>query len=123
MHLSLDGQCNERGNLLHQGQTVLTPDFVLEQTSSGRKVYLEVVGYWTPEYLREKCHRLAPFVQSSATRASWLLMFPKPKAADKLEMFAKLSVPSIVFDKRSKPNDWISAAVVQHENPSHEDHS
>ena len=36
---------------------VMIPDFSLEK--GGMKVYLEVVGFWTPEYLREKVKKLS----------------------------------------------------------------
>ncbi|MGE5340364.1 MAG: DUF790 family protein [Candidatus Omnitrophota bacterium] len=41
------------GGILHQGQKVFIPDFLF-QHEDGRKVYLEIVGFWTPEYLKAK---------------------------------------------------------------------
>ncbi|MCC6509086.1 MAG: DUF790 family protein [Pirellulaceae bacterium] len=46
--------------ILHHGQTVFMPDFVLRH-ESGRSVMLEVVGFWTPEYLHQKQQTLAQF--------------------------------------------------------------
>ncbi len=105
----VDGWTMEREmELLHQGQSVLTPDFVLRQRSSSRKIFLEVVGFWTPEYLAEKCRRLESHIGlDQDTR--WLLMFPKPKASVRQEIFADLAVRCIVFDKQSKPVNWIAA--------------
>jgi len=34
----------------------MIPDFLLER--AGMKVYMEVAGYWTPEYLRRKLDQL-----------------------------------------------------------------
>jgi predicted nuclease of restriction endonuclease-like RecB superfamily len=40
------------------GGRVLVPDFVFQHTD-GTEVALEIVGYWTPEYLADKLRRLA----------------------------------------------------------------
>jgi len=93
--------------LLHRGQTVLTPDFALRHRD-GRLTHLEVVGYWTPEYLAEKIARLRPFVDRDP-RASWLLMFPKSKKEAAEAIGSGLGIPAILFDKRSDPNTWIDA--------------
>jgi predicted nuclease of restriction endonuclease-like RecB superfamily len=53
--------CRE-GEILHQGQKVFIPDFVLHH-DDGRKVLLEIVGYWTPEYLDAKFKTLRTFEQ------------------------------------------------------------
>ena len=39
------------------GRRVMIPDFVFQKSSL--KVYLEVVGFWTPRYLKEKLRKLA----------------------------------------------------------------
>lgn len=46
--------------LLHEGQKVFFPDFVFRH-ADGRKVYMEVVGFWTPEYLAKKRETLERF--------------------------------------------------------------
>ena len=46
--------------LLHHGQKVFFPDFILRH-EDGRKVYLEIVGFWTPEYLKAKLETLRLF--------------------------------------------------------------
>ncbi len=48
--------------ILHAGQLVFTPDFTL-LSPSGRRVLLEIVGYWTPEYLEHKTKQLEKFVE------------------------------------------------------------
>jgi predicted nuclease of restriction endonuclease-like RecB superfamily len=48
------------GELLHQGQKVFVPDFVLRH-DDGRTVLLELVGFWTPEYLQAKFQTLRTF--------------------------------------------------------------
>jgi predicted nuclease of restriction endonuclease-like RecB superfamily len=44
--------------VLEAGDTYIVPDFVFTH-SDGTEVVLEIVGYWTPEYLREKFAKLA----------------------------------------------------------------
>src|SRR6185436_284597 len=39
--------------ILSTGQKVFVPDFVFHH-ESGRSVYFEIVGFWTPEYLQAK---------------------------------------------------------------------
>lgn len=48
------------GDVLHKGQKVFVPDFVFEH-EDGRRVIMEVVGFWTEEYLREKVQTLREF--------------------------------------------------------------
>ncbi|MCU0289555.1 MAG: DUF790 family protein [Acidobacteria bacterium] len=48
------------GGILQKGQKVFIPDFVLEH-EDGRRVYLEIVGFWTPEYLQAKFESLRVF--------------------------------------------------------------
>jgi predicted nuclease of restriction endonuclease-like RecB superfamily len=56
-----DGWLLEReGEFLHQGQKVFVPDFVLRH-EDGRTALLEIVGFWTPEYLQAKLQTLRAF--------------------------------------------------------------
>lgn len=48
------------GTILHRGQKVFIPDFELHH-EDGRRVLLEIVGFWTPEYLEAKRETLALF--------------------------------------------------------------
>ena len=48
------------GEILHRGQKVFVPDFVLRH-ADGRSVPLEIVGFWTPEYLQAKVETLRTF--------------------------------------------------------------
>jgi len=48
------------GEVLHAGQKVFVPDFVFRH-EDGRKVLLEIVGFWTPEYLEAKLKTLRTF--------------------------------------------------------------
>ena len=48
------------GDILWQGQKVFLPDFVLRH-EDGRRVLLEIVGFWTPQYLKAKAETLRLF--------------------------------------------------------------
>jgi predicted nuclease of restriction endonuclease-like RecB superfamily len=48
------------GEILHEGQKVFVPDFVFRH-EDGRTMMLEIVGFWTPEYLRAKFQTLREF--------------------------------------------------------------
>ncbi len=46
--------------IIHNGQRVFFPDFVFRH-NSGAFAYLEIVGFWTPEYLKHKSDTLQFF--------------------------------------------------------------
>ncbi len=48
------------GEILHRDQKVFVPDFVF-QHASGTRVMMEVVGFWTPEYIANKRQTLDAF--------------------------------------------------------------
>ncbi len=48
------------GEILHHRQKVFVPDFVFRH-DDGRSVLMEIVGFWTPEYLRAKAETLRTF--------------------------------------------------------------
>jgi len=53
-------QLVREGEILHHGQRVFVPDFVFRH-DDGRQVLLEIVGFWTPEYLDAKVQLLRAF--------------------------------------------------------------
>ncbi|MBS1788840.1 MAG: DUF790 family protein [Acidobacteria bacterium] len=55
--LQCDWQASVCSEVIDLGGTAFVPDVVLE-TANGRKVYLEIFGFWTPRYLED---RLAEF--------------------------------------------------------------
>ncbi|MHC4885846.1 MAG: DEAD/DEAH box helicase, partial [Planctomycetota bacterium] len=48
------------GSVLHRHQRLFFPDFTLRH-EDGTEVYLEVVGFWTPEYLEHKREQIRVF--------------------------------------------------------------
>jgi predicted nuclease of restriction endonuclease-like RecB superfamily len=52
------------GEILHRHQKVFVPDFTLRH-EDGRSVLLEIVGFWTPEYLNAKFDTLKMFPEKN----------------------------------------------------------
>lgn len=46
--------------ILHEGQATFVPDFTFRH-ADGREVFLEIVGFWTPQYLENKRKTLQKF--------------------------------------------------------------
>ncbi len=42
------------GEVIDLGDSAFIPDFVLRHAETGARVFLEVLGFWTPEHLRER---------------------------------------------------------------------
>ena len=59
--LQCDWQATVCSEVIDLGGTAFVPDVVLE-TANGRKIYLEIFGFWTPRYLQD---RLAEFERGS----------------------------------------------------------
>ena len=55
-------QLIREGEILHQGQSAFVPDFVFRH-QDGTQVLMEIVGFWTPEYLASKRETLRQFRQ------------------------------------------------------------
>ncbi len=51
------------GDILNRAQTVIIPDFSFYH-DDGRRAYLEIAGYWTPEYIRNKSEKLKLFADA-----------------------------------------------------------
>ena len=103
--------------LLVRGQSVMTPDFSLYDQRRDRLIYVEVVGFWTPEYLAEKARRLREFAgdhqadQQPARAVRWLLIVPKELKPEQRSQLDDLGIPIVRFDKKSNPQDWIDAVA------------
>ena len=51
---------HREADVLHQGQTAFIPDFSF-QHEDGRRVFLEIAAYWTPEYVQTKSAKITLF--------------------------------------------------------------
>ena len=52
---------------LVSGNKAMMPDFVFERF--GRRVYLEIVGFWTPDYIRRKVSKLGKMLDAAHTKS------------------------------------------------------
>ncbi len=88
-----DGWRLEReGDVLVRNQRVFLPDFVFRH-SDGTIVHLEIIGFWTPEYLEKKKQTLARFADAPIIVAI---------AASLASRLPSLSVPTITYRTRLK---------------------
>jgi predicted nuclease of restriction endonuclease-like RecB superfamily len=89
--------------ILHEGQTTFVPDFLLKH-DDGREAFLEIVGFWTPEYLAAKRKTIAKF-----SGRNILLAVPKRTAKE------TTTGPGVVIYKtRIKPDDVVEAVGNMH---------
>ncbi len=85
------------GEILHARQRVFVPDFTLRH-EDGRRALLEIVGFWTPEYLRDKLDTLHAF---SSHRI--LLAIPETTASE----MPQFAADAILFKSALKLKDVI----------------
>lgn len=87
------------GGILQRNQTAFVPDFVF-QHNDGRKVFLEIIGFWTPEYLRAKIEKLKLFDNEHIILAV---------AESVGESFSEMSQKVILYKSALKLNDVLAA--------------
>lgn len=80
--------------VLHEGQTVFLPDFTLVHPQHGEAL-LEIVGFWTPEYLREKAVTLRRFQNHGR-----LILAVAENVSDSLP---QLDLPTVTYKTRLLP--------------------
>ncbi|TQQ82641.1 DUF790 family protein [Halonotius terrestris] len=57
--LDLDWDLQREPDLLETGASVMIPDFAFDYRYADFRVYFEVMGFWTPEYVEKKLGQLA----------------------------------------------------------------
>lgn len=85
--------------ILQYGQTTFVPDFRLKH-QDGREMFLEIIGFWTPEYLTAKRETIRKFRDHRILLAVQV----KQAKADAAERGA------IVYRKKIDPADVVRAA-------------
>jgi uncharacterized protein len=85
--------------ILQSGQATFVPDFLLRH-DDGREVYLEIVGFWTPEYLAAKRKTISTF-----TTHQILLAVPQRTAKENAAASG-----AIVYKTRIDPEEVVKAA-------------
>ena len=53
-----DWTLSASGEIINLGAGAFIPDFVLRHEGEGRAVYLEILGFWTPQHLKERLREL-----------------------------------------------------------------
>ncbi|TWU40254.1 hypothetical protein Q31b_35990 [Novipirellula aureliae] len=86
--------------ILHQAQTVFMPDFTLRHPQHG-EVLLEIVGFWTPEYLRKKAATLERF------RRSGRILLAIAESVN--ESIPDLGIERIVYKSKLLPKTVLAA--------------
>jgi predicted nuclease of restriction endonuclease-like RecB superfamily len=77
------------------GDTVMIPDFALTHKKDGRRVLIEIVGFWHPDYLRRKVEKVR-----AANRPDLLLLVYE---GVNLAETALQDIPSGVLYFKNKP--------------------
>lgn len=57
--LDLDWELVREPDAIEAGEHVMIPDFAFDWKHGGFRVYFEIMGFWTPEYVTKKLDRLA----------------------------------------------------------------
>lgn len=81
--------------LVSAGKQVIIPDFSLEK--AGIKIYLEIVGFWTEEYLLRKIQKL------KQVEAKMLLLVNEALACEKLSGLEKRPQIDLIFYRQKIP--------------------
>lgn len=80
---------------LPAGKQVIIPDFTLEK--SGIKIYLEIVGFWTEEYLQRKIEKLRKI------KTQMLLLVNETLACEKLSRLKNISEFDLIYYRDKIP--------------------
>ena len=93
------------GAILHEGQTTFVPDFVLRH-EDGHEVLMEIVGFWTADYLGKKRQTLRRFRQHRIVLAV---------AEKNLRRFPVIGGGVVAYKKRIDPDAILKALSVKAE--------
>lgn len=93
--------------LLIHGQKVFIPDFVATQ-DSGRQVFIEIIGFWTPEYLSAKVETLRQFSNHK------ILLIAQESARPALDHLSSVARDSILWYKNKISVEGFLAALQNH---------
>lgn len=96
------------GDILHEHQATFVPDFTFRH-EDGTEVYLEIVGFWTPEYLEQKRQTLRRF-----RRHSILLAVPQSSLREDAEIAGNV----VVYKTALKLEPVLAALEVARRRPA-----
>lgn len=92
--------------ILHERQSVFIPDFAIRHRDYG-EVLLEIIGFWTPEYLQSKAATLEQFRDA----APLLLAI----AASQDQTIPNLGIPHVIYKKELDVNSVLTLLEQQFE--------
>lgn len=96
--------------ILQRNQTVVTPDFILRQRGRPHEpIYIELVGYWTPEYLEAKSRQLLAFADRR-----WILIIPEK---NQKRHAVPEGLPILSLKKQFDPAALVELAVTTYGHP------
>lgn len=82
-------------------KTALVPDFMLEHTETGERVYLEILGFWSERHLIERVSLL----REAAKRGYRVLVAASEKLGTSPDSLSEAAQgPAVVFKGRLNPN-------------------
>ncbi|MGI9105327.1 MAG: DUF790 family protein [Pyrinomonadaceae bacterium] len=61
----------ESGEIINLGASAFIPDFVLRHATTGRQIYLEILGFWTPPHLTQRLQEFADSGFQDFLLAAW----------------------------------------------------
>lgn len=97
---------DREGEILHRGQKVFVPDFVFRHEKGGI-VLMEIIGFWTPEYLKAKEETLRVFEEARVLLAVSESLSDKisDDLGDVIPYKSSLSIKSVLERLRDKTSD------------------
>ena len=100
-----DWELKRESELLVKNQKVFTPDFVA-RGPGGKVIYIEVVGFWTPEYLNAKWETLRQFHDYP------ILVIVQQQQFDKLDFLKSQPHLSLIPYKTKIKIDAVRQAII-----------
>jgi len=88
--LRKDWEIKREPTILKAGPSVMIPDFSVERR--GKKLYIEIVGFWTPEYLEKKTEKINNLQED-------IILFVNKELQCTKKTFQKENVDVIFYDK------------------------
>jgi len=80
------------------GDQLFFPDFEVRRFDSGVKGYIEIVGYWSPQYIRDKIGKL-----KKARLTNFIICLDRKNACGRIEDWHSLGAQVIEYSKRVDP--------------------
>lgn len=97
---------HRESELLVEHQRVYLPDFLVEH-ESGRRIHIEILGFWTPEYIQAKLRTLEMFQDEP------ILIIASKKLAQDMKTLPDQLSKNVIWYKTRIPMDEIATRLEQ----------